>query len=57
MHRDKGGGSAPWRVRPAAYTGRSEHQEAELGLNGYGTGASLVAQTVKKLPAMQETWV
>ena len=36
-----------------------------LGLSGYsrcywtseGTGASLVAQMVKNLPAMQETWV
>ena len=37
--------------------GSKKQQEAELWLNGYGTGASLVAQAVKKLPAMQETGV
>ena len=39
---------------------RSGQQEAELWLNGYGTGASLWLRersSVKKLPAMQETGV
>jgi len=47
-----------WRLSSSeSEASRSGHQEAELWLNGYGTGASLVAQTVKKLLAMQETLV
>ena len=33
------------------------HQHNELGLAKAVAGASLVAQLVKNLPAMQETWV
>ena len=45
--------------------GARQGSAQRLGLSGYsrcywtseGTGASLVAQMVKNLPAMQETWV
>ena len=42
---------------PVQFLGQEDHLEKGLGYPLWYSWASLVAPTVKNLPAMQETWV